>query len=124
MGPVSVWEDSGVLQTLLCHMPACTSVLALGCQGTFAGGTRPPPCGGVTCLCSQCVDTGFPCRAMLGLLAQETWFLLSLLPEISQLPAVGEQVRRAAGWWTARQQSRQASSCAGRQSAAGSIFGG
>lgn len=43
MGPVSVWEDSGVLQTLLCHMPACTSVLALGCQGTFAGGTRPPP---------------------------------------------------------------------------------
>jgi len=46
------------------------------------------PYGGVPCLCSQRVGIDFPCRATLGLLTQETWFLLSLLPEISQLAAV------------------------------------
>lgn len=42
MGAVGIGEGSGVLQSLLCSMSVCTSVLALGSQGTFAGGMRPP----------------------------------------------------------------------------------
>lgn len=111
-GAVSVWEGSGVLQPPLCRVLGCTSLLALGSPGTFAGGTRPPLQGSA--------PSPQPARWLQGR-AWETWFLLCLLPEISRVPAA-EASQDCCGLVDG-----QAAEQVGQQlcwRAVGSIFGG